>query len=302
MGVFTLSNDGRLSDVLRRLFGSKPLDVSGQCNISVDVNRSLLFNDLVGNFEITGDIPSYWDMQYFWRHLMIDGNLCITETDMGVIPLMTGLAGINVFQKPTECVVANPILGELRRRISTNCAHIFVKDDFSGFSQLLDIYSYLLGNCDGSIAVNLMNTRVAFIAECDNKAKANSMRAMYDEISEGNPAVYVKNGMASNFQYLNPKQSYIAEDIMKLKKMLRQEFLSLIGIGNVSMEKRERLTNTEVEYGNEEARYSIVNYIQNINTGLEVANKLYGLNLHCKRRVIEAVRNEGAKNGENNSE
>lgn len=279
-----MSKDRRFTDIISRLFGSKPLDVSGQCNISTDENRKILYNELVSTFKLEGDIPSYWDMTYFWNGLLMDGNLCITDTSMGVLPLETGVAGINVFNKPTECVIANPILGNLTRSIGNSCAHIFVNRDFSGFRQLIDIYAYMLGNCDGSIAVNLMNTRVAFIAECESKAQSETMKKMYDEISEGKPAVYIKNGMASNFQYLNPKQSYIAEDVMKLKKMIRQEFLSLIGIGNVSMEKRERLNTSEVEYGNEESKYSVQNYIDNINAGLSVANRLYGLNLRCTRR------------------
>lgn len=302
MEAYTLSKYIGFRDVISRVFGNKPLDVAGQSNISTDVNREVLLNDIIGTFEIVGNIPEFWDMQYFWTHLLLDGNLCITETSMGVLPLKCGLTGVNVFDRPTECVVANVILGQFNRSIGNNCAHIYIKPSYSGFGQLLDIYAYLLGNCDGSIAVNLMNTRVSFIGEVESKAQAESMRKMYDQISEGDPAVFVKKGMASQFTYLNPKQTYIAEDIMKLKKMIRQEFLSIIGIGNVSMEKRERLNTSEVEYGNEEAKYSIVNYIENINSGLRVANRLYGLNLECRRRVLPGTIMEGEDNGENNTE
>lgn len=269
------------------LWNSKPSDVDGQENISVSMYRRLLLNDVIGVFDIVGEVPNTWDMQYFWTNLLLQGNLCITDTSLGVLPLITGLSGINVFNRPTTCVVANPILGSFERQIGNNCAHVYIMPDYSGLDDLIRIYSYLLGNCDGSIAVNLMNTRVSFIAECEDKAQARSMEVMYDQISSGRPAVFVKKNMGANFQYLNPKQSYIADDIVQLKRNLRNEFLSMIGIGNLNMEKKERLTSNEIEYGNEEAVYSIQNMLDNINHGLDVANRLFNLNLKCKRRILD---------------
>lgn len=285
----------------QRFFGPSPDDVIGQFSLSNSLERKQLLQEVLGRFEFVG-IPDEWDEEYMKLHLFLDGVLCITDTEVGVIPLKCGTTGYNFYDRPTTCVLANVVLGNFQRTIGIDCALLHLNYDYHGVSELLNMYAYLLANCDGSVAVNLMNTRVAFIAEADTKAQAESMEKMYTQISEGKPAVYVKTGMGSNFQYLNPKQSYIADQVMDLKQKIRCEFLTRLGIANVNMEKKERLTNDEIAVGNSVADYDIQIWLDNVNAGLRVANELYGLNVTFRKKVTEsAITDESIPVGQNDN-
>ena len=76
--------------------------------------------------------PDNWDMNYFWLHLFIDGYISILDTELGVIPLKCGYTGINVWERPTEIIIANPIIGSFQRKIGIDAALIHLQYDYHG--------------------------------------------------------------------------------------------------------------------------------------------------------------------------
>ena len=57
------------------------------------------------------------------------------------------------------------------------------------------------------------------------------------------------------------------------------EFLTEIGVNNANTEKRERLTDNEVEANDSEIQLNAGYWLDNIKEGFDVANRLYNLNL-----------------------
>lgn len=267
-------------NTISSLWGPKPREMKGQLNTDGIIQRDILLNQLLAAITFEG-APDEWDMEYLKMHLFLDGKICITDTAAGVLPLKCGTTGVNVYDRPTTCVIANVVLGNFERTIGEDCALIHFKQDYLGLWPVLELYSYFLSAADSAIAVNLMNSKVSFLGECDDKAQVQTMKKMYDQISCGEPAVFVRKGVASNFTYLNPKQSFIADQILEVRKSIRDEYLALIGIRNVNSEKKERLITAEVDAGNSEVDYNIHHWLENINAGLEVANRLYGMNLRA---------------------
>jgi hypothetical protein len=137
---------------------------------------------LFGAFEFSG-IPDAWDYDYFLTHLFIDGYIAITDTAIGVIPLRCGVTGINVFDHPTTAIFANPVLGNFERELfgensATSCALVKLQYDYNGIMPLIERYSELLAMCDNSIAVNLRNSKVAFIGFVSSKQQAATVEKM----------------------------------------------------------------------------------------------------------------------------
>ena len=154
--------DIAFDDLRRAFFAERPRDVDGIRNRSALYYRRWMLRKVFAIFELSG-APEAWDLDYFWTHLFIDGGVCITDTDMGVLALQTGWSGINVYNHPTECVIANPVLGSFRRTIGKDCVLLHLQYDYNGIGYLLDRYSYLLSACDEAISVNLMNSKVAAV-------------------------------------------------------------------------------------------------------------------------------------------
>ena len=275
-------------DLKRQFFRESPKDVHGEFTWTNGYYWQWGLKKILSRFELSG-APDEWDINYFWSHLFLDGAISIIDTaEFGIIPLKCGYTGINVWDRPTDIIIANHILGSFQRKIGVDGALIHLQYDFLGVSPILQRFSTLLALCDSALSVNLMNSKVAFIGFVDDQAQANTMQKMYDKISEGEPAVFVRKSQVNteNFMFNNVKNTLIADDVMLVRRKIVNDFLSDIGINNANLDKRERLNTDEVNANNEEVRFNVLNWLDTIQEGLDVANDLYNLNLRVMLREV----------------
>lgn len=272
------------SDLCRNFFARKPKEVDGVANTSASYYRKRLFEKILSRFEFSG-IPDTWDTDYFLTHLFGEGVICVTDTGAGILPFKCGLTGIGIFDQPTECIIANPVLGSFRRKIGETCEIIRIQYDYSGVYWLIDRYATLLAMCDSGIAVNLMNTKATYVFKCSSKAQSETIKAMYDEITLGKPATFVGDSFDKENVFIMPaKQNFIADDVQLLKRKIVNEFLTDIGINNTNLDKRERLTDDEVNANNDEVLANIQHWYDNISEGVSKVNNMFDLNLSVKLR------------------
>lgn len=293
-------------DLKREFFAERPKDVDGVANTSAMYYQTWILKKVFSIFEFQG-LPDSWDYDYLMTALFLDGLFCITDTDAGILPLKCGVTGINVFNHPTECIIANPVLGNLRRKIYPEvksikevneelCALVKLQYNYHGIADMINRYAAMLSMCDSAIAVNLMNSKVAFIGLASSKQQARTMQKMYDLISSGQPAVFVRGDVVNQdtFFFNHVKENFAANDIQILKRSIINEFLTEIGIDNANQDKRERLVSDEVSANDVEIRANVEHWLYNINEGLKAANELFGLDLSCKLKKYEKseLRNE----------
>lgn len=276
-----------LSDLLRNFFARKPKEVDGVANTSAMYYRRKLLRLIFQRFEFL-NMPKTWEFDYFLEHLFLDGVICVTDTEAGVLALKCGLTGIGIFEQPTQVIIANPVLGNFRRIIGEDCEIIKLQYNYQGVSQILDRYSVLLAMCDSSIAVNLMNTKIPYIFGATSKTQAETYKALYDDVAQGKPAVFTSNNTVGNIKenmFVMPaKQNFISDDVQLLKRKIINEFLTDIGINNTNLDKRERLTDDEVNANNDEVLANISHWYDNISDGIKRVNERYNLNIEFKIR------------------
>ena len=276
-------------DLLNNFFARRPKDVDGVANTSSMYYRDWLLKKILSRFEFSG-IPSYWDSDYFLEVLFLEGHVCITDTTAGILPFKCGLTGIGIFEQPTKCIIANPVLGNLDRTIDVDCALLRLQYNYQGCGWMINRYATLLAMCDSSVAVNLMNTKAAYVFRASSKAQAATYQKMYDDITQGRPAVFVgENGNINeeNMFVMPAKQNFVADDVQLLKRKIINEFLTDIGINNTNLDKRERLTDDEVNANNDEVLANIQHWYDNIQDGINRINSLYNLGLSVKIREFK---------------
>ena len=282
------------SDLVRNFFAVKPKDVDGVANTSSIYYQQKLLRQVLGRFEITG-WPEVWDIDYAMEHLFLDGFFCITDTEAGIVPLRCGVTGQNIWDRPNEIIIANHILGSLRRTIGVDAALVRLQYNYHGIYDMLQRYATLLAMCDSSQAVNILNAKVSFVAFAETKAQAETMKKMYDTIAMGYPAVFLRgapDSVRDTFMFNNAKQNFVGLDIQDLKNRIEDEFLTEIGIRNSNTEKRERLVTYEAESREEETRSGIAHWIHTVNLGLDEANNLFGFNMRFGLRKLAQERGE----------
>lgn len=288
MDIPPLKKDLPFNNLLRRFFAKRPGDVEGLNNASALYYTRWAWRKMFSRFSLTGK-PKDWDESYFWETLFRTGVISIVDTEAGVLPLRCGYAGINVFDKPTTIVIANHVLGSFDRTIGVDGVLIKLQFDYRGVGDTVDRIAALLAMCDSAISVNLMNSKVTFMGMADSKKQADSMMAMYDMISAGNPAVFVKGDQIkqTDFYFNNAKANFVADLVQQVKRTLINDFLTDLGINNLIAEKKERLIVDEVNSNNSEIRFSIQDWIDNIQRGLDEANEMFGLGLGLEIREYE---------------
>lgn len=284
-------------DLYKAWLSESPKNVKGTINESAAYYRSWALKKIYGRFEFEGFNKS-WDMDYMLDAIFIDGGVCFTDTDMGLLPLKAGLSGINVFNHPTTCIIANAILGSFERTIDTDCIYVKLQYNYMGVLEMITRYATLLAECDSALSVNLMNSKVAFIAEVKDNKQAATMKKMYDMISQGEPAVFYNNSDGdSSYSLMNVKQNYVADLIMSTKRSIINEFLTEIGIGNYNMGKTSRLNVEEVHGNDEEIENAIDHWLVNLTEGFDAVNRMFGTNLSIRKKVYD----NGLYTGELNS-
>lgn len=252
-----------------------------------------LLQKLISVFEWKG-IPDYWSTDYFLYNLYLFGYVVVFNTDrFGVIPQYCSLAGLNVFYRPTNAIVSNPLIrvGTNDLVIGRNCELVRVTPDYRGFVDLIGTYADAMALCMESAAVSLVNSKNAYIFKAKDKTTAESFKKMYDEINAGNPAVVIDKLMADDnsgngWDMFNNAvgQNYITSNLLNDFRTIENMFCTEIGISNTNTQKKERMITYEVLANRDETYTNAKLWLSCLRESLQKVNKMFNLNLSVKMR------------------
>lgn len=283
----------------------KPSTVHSTNNATTWYFRRYLIQKILSVFEIKG-IPETWSKDYFLYTLFCFGFVAIVQTDKyGVIPQQCSLWGYDVFYRPTNVTIANPKLrGILQPRIGTQCALIRMQPDYGSCWDIVSYYADLLALATEALGAAMVNSKLAYVFACEDKTVAESFKKMYDQINEGNPAVFADKKLFTEegeplwdvFQN-NLKQNYIAKDILEDMTKIDARFCTEVGIPNVNMAKESGVTDNEVEANNVDTKSKAALWLETMQAGFKQANDMFNLNLSIDWRYKEVKANVSLDNG-----
>lgn len=248
-----------------------------------------LFQKLFSVYDF--EIPDGWDPDYFRYTLFVMGYTIVFNTDkFGIINNHGALYGRNVYYRPTRAIVTNPMIrGSQNLRINEDCALIKLAPDYRGAYDVVSTFSDLLSLILESMGTNLVNTKLAYVFAAENKTAAESFKTMFSEIASGQPASFVDKklfGPDGEPRWMmfnqNLKQTFLGNDFMQFMAGIESMFLSFIGINNVNYEKKERLTNDEVNANNQNTKAIARVWLNSMQDSMDNVNNMFGLNLKVK--------------------
>ena len=242
-------------------------------------------------------LPEWWDENYFLYVLYCRGYLAIMDTEQfGVIPQECGLQGYNVFYRPTDAVIANPLLpGIQRRRIDTDCVLMQLQPDYTGILDLCAHYAEKMSLASSAVNQNLWHTRIATVFFAGSDAEQQSVKKAYDRMTSGDPMVVVHKNLRDadgNLKYevfnRDVKSSYIISDLIADMRKIEAEFDTRVGIPNANTDKRERLITDEVNANNVETTILSDLWMDSIQDGIKKVRDMFGIEITCERRYEDA--------------
>lgn len=234
-------------------------------------------------------MPKTWEKNYFLNVLYVIGYIGILNTDaFGVIPQHGGLGGYNVFYQPQYMLITNPLFAKTYRPvIGQDCVCLRLQPDYCGLFDIVDYYGDLMALCAETTGVNLLNSKLSFVFGADNKALAESLKKMYDNVASGEPAVFVDKSSLyddegnSRVMLFNQDvgANFIADRLLDCMRTIRCQFLTDIGIPNANTQKRERLITDEVNANNFETKAKCALWLEELQKGCEAARDMFGIEL-----------------------
>ena len=232
------------------------------------------------------NIPETWNKTMFLLTLYSYGYVGIFRTGKyGVIYNPCTVGGRNIFYEPAYVMLANPLLPELTGKqleIGTECALIRLTPDYMGILDLIGFYAEKMALASQGIDINIINSKLAYVFGAKDATQAKSFKKMFDQITDGEPAVIVDKKLfnddgSPNWQLFtqNLKQTYLADQLISDLRKIEDEFNTRVGIPNANTDKRERLITDEVNANNVETETLPELWLDNIKRGIDQAEKLF---------------------------
>lgn len=254
-----------------------------------------LIDDFLGQWKV--ELPETWAYNYTMYTLVYFGFLAVINTDkFGVIPQHCNLYGFDVMYQPSIAQINNPLIpNAIDARIHRDTELIKLFPDFGGIYDLIQFYAEKMALLSEGIDVNIINSKLSYIIGVDNKSSAETFKKTIDKVTSGNACVvtgkelFSEDGtpMWTTFAQ-NLTQNYIAsqqiEDLKKLKLMFDTD----VGIPNANTEKKERLTDDEVNSNNVETQTKIELIADSLEESANRVNKMFGTNISFKLKFKES--------------
>ena len=243
------------------------------------------------------ELPEWWDENYFLYVLYCRGYAAIFESGKyGVIPQECGLSGYNVFFRPKEVIIANPLLPDIRRlEIGSGAVLMQLQPDYMGVLDLCGHYAEKMALASAAINQNLWSTRIATIFFAGSDAEQQSIKKAYQNMMNGDPMVVVNKNLRDadgNLKYeifnRDVRQSYVISDLIADLRKIEAEFDTRVGIPNANTDKRERLITDEVNANNVETTILSDMWMDSIQDAIRKTRDMFGIEISCKRRYEDA--------------
>lgn len=254
----------------------------------------------ISAFKFEG-LPKWWDTNYFFSKLFLNGFLTIFNTDIyGVIPQECAIGGLNVFYMPSFCIVANPLIKTPRElKIGLDCELVKLTRNFRGISDIITNYAQLAALAMQAVAVSLVNSKAPFISIVKDRAHSETVKKAYDAMTAGEPFIVIDKLVADPsengtiFEKLEPGRNYITDKLLSDLRTIENRFDTEIGVPNANTEKKERMIVDEVNANNAETYAQSTVWLECLKESIEKVNSMFNLNIGVNLRWKEGYADAG---------
>lgn len=207
------------------------------------------------------NLPKTMNARFIEMCLYYNGQAAfLYDDDYGYLNTMAADGGyINIYGLPTELNCYSYRFNQRRSLYTTDTGEekgkecILVMNNYERVptSATVTLFAYRLAEAQRTADVNIKAQRTPILITTDQK-QLFSLKKMYEEYDGNTPAIFAdKNVITPDaLKALKTDAPFIAQNIMDYKREIWNEFLTFMGISNLS-EKRERMISNEVDSNNE---------------------------------------------------
>lgn len=207
------------------------------------------------------NLPPSMNARFIEMCLYYQGQAALLyDNDYGYINTMAADGGyINIYGLPTEVMCYSYRFNQRRSLFMTDTGEekgkecILVMNNYERVptQATVTLFAARLAEAQRTADVNIKAQRTPILITTDQK-QYFTLKKMYEEYDGNTPAIFADKNLISPdaLKALKTDAPFICNDIYQYKREIWNEFLTFMGIQNLS-EKRERLITGEVDSNNE---------------------------------------------------
>lgn len=233
------------------------------------------------------NLPESMNARFIEMCLFYNGQAALLYDDnYGYINTMAADGGyINIYGLPTEIQCYSYRFNQRRSLYMTDTGEekgkecILVMNNYERIPtcSTVNLFAYRLAEAQRTADVNIKAQRTPILITTDQK-QYFTLKKMYEEYDGNTPAIFAdKNVITPDaLKSLKTDAPFIAQNIMDYKREIWNEFLTFMGISNLS-EKRERMISNEVDSNNELVNLNLQALLIPRKDACKQFNEKYGL-------------------------
>lgn len=233
------------------------------------------------------NLPTSMNARFIELCLFYNGQCAfLYDDDYGYINTMACDGGyINIYGLPTEIQCYSYRFNQRRALYTVDTGEekgkecILVMNNYERVPtcSTVNLFAKRLAEAQRTADVNIKAQRTPILITTDQK-QYFTLKKMYEEYDGNTPAIFAdKNVITPDaLKSIKTDAPFIANDIMEYKREIWNEFLTFMGISNLS-EKRERMISNEVDSNNELVNLNLQALLIPRKEACKQFNEKYGL-------------------------
>lgn len=143
-----------------------------------------------------------------------------------------------------------------------------------------------LAEIDRTIDTNIAGQKTPFIVKCDDKTLL-TLKIAYENIQTNTPVIFVdKNINLSEVEVFQTPSPFVADKLVDIKHTIENELLTMLGIDNTNIDKKERVNTDEVKANDEYIENNFQTMFSERVKCCKLLKELYGLDVSIKVRGV----------------
>ena len=233
------------------------------------------------------NLPDSMNARFLEQCLYYQGQAALLyHNDFGYLNTMASDGGyINIYGLPTEIKCYSYRFNERRSLYTVDigeeknkeCILVLNNYDRVPTTYTISLFAYRLAEAQRTADTNVKAHRTPILITTDQK-QYFTLKKMYEEYDGNTPAIFADKNLLSPdaLKALKTDAPFIVNDLMEYKREIWNEFLTFMGISNLS-EKRERLVTSEVDSNNELVNLNLQALLIPRKEACKQFNEKYGL-------------------------
>ena len=227
------------------------------------------------------NLPNGIESRYIEEMLYDNGECAMFDhPDLGLCILRSSSReNLNIYGEPTKLTLTG--FNEHRTIMMDDCVRIMNNDLALPTLPNIVYYARRMAEIDDIIMQNLRQQRVPYMF-ATNENNSFSMKALYDRIYQGEPAIFIDKemlkGEPENIMIIPTVAPYLVDKLQIQKQEMERELLTFLGINN-TLEKKERLLTDETNSNNQFIKMSSDIGFKQRQLACQQMNEMFGLNV-----------------------